>query len=191
MSSPSINTLPAVGGSRPPKICNKVVLPEPEAPTIATRSPEAISSSMPRSTSSVTGPWRKLLCSASARRTGGSNVMMQRLRGRGARSAPRGIERRERAQDERHAADARHVGPLDPGRQVAHAVHARIEEMRAEQALEPVHRGLHVMRAEDPEPRPERRPGEPDQYPLQRERREHVARTGAERAQDRDVALLL
>ena len=39
ISFPSINTFPDVGRSTPPIKCNKVDLPEPDAPTIATNSP--------------------------------------------------------------------------------------------------------------------------------------------------------
>jgi len=39
LSFPSINTLPLVGRSTPPIKCNKVDLPEPDAPIIATNSP--------------------------------------------------------------------------------------------------------------------------------------------------------
>ena len=35
---PLINTSPLLGWSKPPKVCNKVLLPEPELPTIATNS---------------------------------------------------------------------------------------------------------------------------------------------------------
>ena len=49
-SRPSRVTLPALGVSRPPSRCNSVLLPEPEAPTMATRSPRCTSRSMPGST---------------------------------------------------------------------------------------------------------------------------------------------
>ena len=50
-SSPSNQTLPVSGLSSVPKICSKVLLPAPEAPTILTTSPFLISTSTPFSTS--------------------------------------------------------------------------------------------------------------------------------------------
>ncbi len=82
-------TTPEVGGSRPPRICSSVVLPEPDAPTIAMRCAGATLRVTPRSTSSVSGPWRKLLQTLSARSTG--SVMAQRLSRSRARRAPRRI----------------------------------------------------------------------------------------------------
>ena len=47
------------GGPSPPTICRNVLLPTPEAPTIASISPLPISRSMPSRTVSVTGPLMK------------------------------------------------------------------------------------------------------------------------------------
>src|SRR5439155_8720702 len=121
---PAISTSPAVGRSSPPRICSSVVLPEPEAPTIATRSPGEIASATPCSTGSSTGPWRKLLWMPRASRTG--SLMPQSLRRRGAGGAPRRIDGRERAQREGHAAHLEHVDGLDVRGQIAHVVHARV-----------------------------------------------------------------
>src|ERR1700745_637886 len=131
MSRPPTRTWPELGGSRPPRICSSVVLPEPEAPTIATRSPGATASATPRSTSSTTGPWRKLLCTACASRT--LSLMAQRLRGCGARRTPRRVERGEHAQHQRNRAHLEHVDELHVGRQIAHVVNARVQKLRAEQ----------------------------------------------------------
>src|SRR5580700_3573504 len=120
MSRPAISTAPPLGASRPPRICNSVVLPEPEAPTIATRSPAATLSTTPCSTGSRTGPWRKLLCTACASRT--LSLMAQGLRRHGARRAPRRVDGRQHAQQERHAAYPEHVAPLYVRRQLAHVV---------------------------------------------------------------------
>ena len=39
MAEPAISTVPRVGRSSPPSSCSSVVLPDPEAPTMAMRSP--------------------------------------------------------------------------------------------------------------------------------------------------------
>src|SRR6185437_1907878 len=164
MSRPSTHTSPRVGRSRPPRICSSVVLPEPDAPTIATRSPVATESTAPRSTSRVTGPWRKLFDTSRASRTDdlllgpswaspplprgptrsrvssevapGNLLMPQRLRRSGAAGAPGRIDGRQRAQEECHAAYAQHVEALHVGRKIAHVVHPRIEELSMQQPLE-------------------------------------------------------
>src|SRR5262249_53573088 len=130
MSRPATRTTPELGGSRPPSICSSVVLPEPEAPTIATRSPGATVSAAPRSTSSTTGPCRKLLCTPCASRT--LSLMAQCLRRCSARGTPGRIDRGEHAQHECDRAHPQHIDELDISRQVAHVVDARIEELRAE-----------------------------------------------------------
>src|SRR4051812_3660603 len=48
---------PAVGCSRPPRICSSVLLPQPEGPTTATTSPEPTAKETPSSTSSVPKRW--------------------------------------------------------------------------------------------------------------------------------------
>ena len=58
MSLPATLTVPAVGLSSPPRICSSVVLPEPEAPMIARRSPARTARFTPCSTSRSIGPWR-------------------------------------------------------------------------------------------------------------------------------------
>src|SRR5271167_4640024 len=133
MSRPATATVPEVGASRPPRICSSVVLPEPEAPTIATRSPAAIERFTPSSTCSSSGPWEKLLCTPLALRT--VSFMPQGLRRGGARRAPRRVNRRQHAQEERYRAHLEHVGALDVGGQLAHVVDARIQELRPGEVL--------------------------------------------------------
>src|SRR5215472_11549713 len=126
MSRPVTSTAPLVGASRPPSSCSSVVLPEPDAPTIATRSPAATCSVAPSSTCSSTGPCRKLLQTSRASSTG--SLTPQGLRRGGARSAPCRIDGGERAQHEGHRAHLEHVHNLDVGGQVGHVVDARVEE---------------------------------------------------------------
>ena len=51
-----MRTSPAVGGSRPVRIFSKVVLPQPEAPVIATQSPAAMRRCTSRSTQGSSSP---------------------------------------------------------------------------------------------------------------------------------------
>src|SRR6516162_814018 len=118
MSRPATCTTPELGGSRPPRICSSVVLPEPEAPMIATRSPGDTSRTTPRSTSSTTGPWRKLLCTPCAAST--VSLMAQRLGRRGACRTPGRIDGSEHAQHERDRTYPQHVAKLHVRRQIAH-----------------------------------------------------------------------
>src|ERR1700751_4363331 len=178
MSRPAIITVPLVGASRPPRTCSSVVFPEPEAPTMATRSPAATLNDTPRSTGSSTGPWRKLLCTWRASRT--ASFMAQRLRRRGARRAPCRIDGRQRAQHEGHAAHLEHVESLDVGRQIAQVVDARVDELHPGEALERADESLEVVGQQRAKPRAEERPGEPDEDPLYGEGGEHVARRGPE-----------
>src|SRR5690349_18802930 len=58
MRRPSTTIVPAVGVSRPPIRLSSVVLPEPDGPMSATKSPRGMSRSMPCSTSIVSPPRR-------------------------------------------------------------------------------------------------------------------------------------
>ncbi|CFM08547.1 Uncharacterised protein [Bordetella pertussis] len=54
--TPSTLTVPLEGTSNRPRMCSKVLLPEPEAPTMATISPRATLSDTSLSTSMRAGP---------------------------------------------------------------------------------------------------------------------------------------
>src|SRR5579863_6274159 len=151
MSRPSMRTTPEVGRSRPPRICSSVVLPEPDAPTMAMRSAGATRSVTPRSTSRVSGPWRKFLQTASAVSTG--SVMTQRLGGCGARGAPGRIQGREHAEHKGDRAHPEYIEPLDVSGQLAHEIHARIQELRVQQALQSTDQRLEIVRHGDAERR--------------------------------------
>jgi beta-lactamase superfamily II metal-dependent hydrolase len=58
---PSNSTVPAVGRSRPPSNCSRVVLPCPVGPWIASHSPSAISASIGRIASTTAPPFRYCL----------------------------------------------------------------------------------------------------------------------------------
>src|SRR3954467_3932601 len=136
MSCPDTNTCPVVGRSRPPRICSKVVLPEPDAPTIAIRSPDAAAKLTPRSTSRFTGPCVKFFWTSRASNT--NSLMSQGLGGGGTRSAPRGINSRHRTQQEGDRADPHHVHPFHVARQLTHVINARVQEVRVQQPFQPL-----------------------------------------------------
>src|SRR5690348_3623802 len=140
---------------------------------MATRSPTAIESAAPRSTSSVTGPWRKLLDTSRASSTDdlllgpswaspppprgptrsrvssevapGNLLMSQRLRRSRAAGAPGRIDGRQRTKDECHTAHAQHIEPLHVGRKITHIVHPRIEELSMQQPLETADERLQIV----------------------------------------------
>jgi len=56
ISVPSMATVPAVGRSRPARMCMSVDLPEPDGPMTAVSWPRPISSETPRSASTATSP---------------------------------------------------------------------------------------------------------------------------------------
>src|SRR6202034_1110945 len=176
MSRPATSTTPALGRSSPPRICSSVVLPEPEAPMIARRSPRATTSSTPVSTSSVVAPSRKLrqtpraLSTASLPSLMTPSLMTQCLGRLDARSAPGRIQCRQRTQRKCHAADAQHITPFGIGRQIAHEVDLGIEKVGAQQALEPMHQRLEIGGKEQPERRPGAGAGQADERTLDRKR---------------------
>ena len=54
---PATWTSPAVGLSRPARMCISVDLPEPEGPMTAVRRPAVMSTETPRSASTAVSPW--------------------------------------------------------------------------------------------------------------------------------------
>src|SRR5687768_12263683 len=111
-SSPCTLTSPAVGWSSPPSRCSSVLLPEPELPTIATRSPAATSRSTPASTGTSTRPWRKVLRRLRHEIAGAGLFIAQRLHRVGLGRAPARVKRREERQQESHHCRDHHVGRL-------------------------------------------------------------------------------
>src|SRR6185295_15011900 len=115
-SSPSKHTAPLVGRSSVPTMCNNVLFPTPDSPTIATRSPAAISRSRSVRTRTTRGPstyslvkWR----SAIKWRL----FVADHLHGRQTRRLTRRVDGREEADQHRSARDERKVLAVDPHRQ--------------------------------------------------------------------------
>ncbi len=116
---PSTSTCPLDGLSSPPRICSSVVFAR-------TRTRRRSRAARPRGsrgsrtcrTSRVTGPCWNCLATSRASRT--DSVMSQSLGRRGSRRTPSGVDGSERAQKERHDADAYHVR-RSPRRRAAHS----------------------------------------------------------------------
>src|ERR1022692_5099112 len=132
MAEPAIPTVPLVGKSSPPNNCSNVVLPEPDAPTIAIRSPARTVIEAPRNTCSRTPPWMKSFARSTPSSTtllefgminGMLLVISQRFRRQQARSSPGGIESRGASQNEGDPANPHHVREPHVRRQVAHEIH--------------------------------------------------------------------
>src|SRR3569833_1475823 len=180
ISRPSTKTCPVVGRSSPPRICSKVVLPDPEAPTIAIRSPAPAAKFTPRSTSSVTGPCVKFFCTSRASNT--NSLMSESLGRRGPRCAPRRINRRHSTQQEGNGARAHDVQPLDVRWQITHVVDARIQEMGTERTYKRGNQGLQVVGEHGSEAGAEKCADEADHYPLDGECGENVGWAGTKGA---------
>src|SRR4030095_3131185 len=101
-ATPSTLTSPAVGVSSPPSRCSSVLLPEPDAPTIAMRSPAFTARSTPFSTGTGAGPLVYVFASPRHSRT---LLIPQRLRGIDARRLPGRIQRGEHGKHERDHGD--------------------------------------------------------------------------------------
>src|SRR5204862_4694834 len=136
----------AVGRSRPPRICSNVVLPEPEAPMMAIRSPARTRKFTPWSTVRSIGPWRNARVTPVASSTTSFmapsfmtlSLMAKGLSGQRAAGAPCRVDSRQRRQRQRRQRDLQHVGDADFGRQIAHDVHTRIQKLYTENTFDPV-----------------------------------------------------
>src|SRR6188768_3561865 len=145
-AAPWTRTSPAVGRSSPPSRCSNVLLPDPDAPTIATRSPTATSRSMPSSTGTSSGPLRYVLRRSRHATTGTAApaataglLIPQRVGGIHARGLEARIDRRDERQHERDRGDRDHVAALQVGRQIADVVNALVQELDVQRAFDRGH----------------------------------------------------
>src|SRR6516162_6622049 len=116
-SAPLTRTLPPVGASSPPRRWSSVLLPLPDAPTIAMRSPRAMASSTPSRTGTCSGPvtyvfLRPWHSSTAVDDGAAGSLIAQRLGGVHFRGAPRRIDRRDERQHERDDSDRHDVAAL-------------------------------------------------------------------------------
>src|SRR5258708_34581295 len=127
-STPSTRTLPPLGASSPPRRWSNVLFPEPDAPTIATRSPRATARSKPSNTGTSSGPLTYVFASARHSSTGGiagavaNSFIAKRFRGVDFRCAPRRVDRRDERQHERDDGDRDDIGALQIGGQLTDVV---------------------------------------------------------------------
>src|SRR5439155_14421187 len=191
----SMNTSPADGASKPPSRCSKVLLPDPEAPTTATRSPAPTSKSTPISTGTSSGPLRYVLrrprhpstdtCARAA-----SSFIPECLGRIHARRAPARIDRGGEREEQRDQRDGDHIAALQVGRQIADVVNGLIEKLNVERALDGGNDRIDIERGQHAGDDADQRADDADQHSLNHEDRQDRFRRRAERAQDRDVGLL-
>src|SRR3989337_1206185 len=112
-------------------ICNNVVLPEPEAPTMATRSAWPIERSTPERTSRVALPSRKRRTTPRHSRTRASFIPECLGRQR-ARAAPCRIYGGQQRENECDAANPDDVRDPELGRQIADEINVCSEKLDAE-----------------------------------------------------------
>src|SRR6266550_299864 len=139
--APSMNTSPADGASSPPNRCSNVLLPEPEAPTTAIRSPSRTSRSTPISTGTSSGPLRYVLrrpwhaSTATCARTL-SSFIPERLCRIDPRGTPARIDRCSEREEQRDQRNRDHIATLQIGRQIADVVNGLIEKLDVERVLD-------------------------------------------------------
>src|ERR1700744_6073926 len=147
---PSTSTSPEVNVSRPPMICSSVLLPEPDAPTMAKVSPRRSSKLTSLSTSVFRPPSPYVLAMFFARSktgwfTAGSfeavwfmkSLIAQRLRRLRARGAPRGIQGGQQRETEGDQGYPAHVRGQQLAGQFADVVDIRRQERHMEGVLDP------------------------------------------------------
>src|SRR6184192_2083990 len=173
---PCTITSPAVGASSPPSRCSSVLLPDPDAPTTATRSPGAMARSTPSSTGTSRGPPRYVLCRSRHSSTAATLFIAQRLRRIDSRRPPARIEGGEQRQGEGDRRDEDHVGLLHLRRQLADVVHALVEKLDPEHALDERHDRLDVEGEREAPGNAEQCSRRADQRALDHEDREDARR---------------
>src|SRR5450631_797245 len=148
IAAPWMRTSPEDGASRPPSRCSSVLLPDPDAPTTATRSPAPTRRSIPSSTGTSSGPLRYALVRPRHSRTGTLSFITQRLRRVDLGRAPARIDRRQQGERQRDDRNQHDVVAEQVRRQLADVVNALVQELDAEDALDEWHDGTDVEREE-------------------------------------------
>src|SRR5205085_7371551 len=155
-SSPAIRIEPSKPPSRRPTAWSKVDLPEPEGPSKATISPGAMSRSIPRRTSMVTSPWRKLRFKPRTASAGPvtESLIAEHLDRIGAGSLPRRVEGGEQAEQEghdHHRGDLERIGARG---QLGEEADRRVPEVLTGEPLDRVHRALAEIEEDHAEDQP-------------------------------------
>src|SRR5882762_7333979 len=183
MADPAISTVPPVGKSSPPRSCRSVVLPDPEAPTMAILSPARTLMDAPRNTRIFASPWTNSLARSFPSSTTAfefgiivpSSIVSQRFCGQQAGGAHRRIQGGEAGEHEGETANAHHVRRPHAGRQVAHEVHAGVQELESDDAFEPVYQILQVHGDGDAQQHADADSQQSDQAALHHEYRQDAA----------------
>src|SRR5208282_606291 len=176
---PCTRTSPAVGASSPPSRCNKVLLPDPETPTTATRSPAMTERSMPSSTGTSSGPLLYVFLKPRHSSTGAALFIAQRLRRIDPRRPPARVDRRQQGQHERDRRHRDHVAALHLRRQLADVIDALVEKLHAQQVLDERHDRVDVEGQQQAADDAEQRADRADQRALNDEDGENARRRRA------------
>src|SRR5690554_1015618 len=146
---------------------SSVVLPEPELPTMATRSPARSSRSTSCSTCRLWGPTAYSLLRLRHSKT--TSVITKSLRRFSTGCAPGRIQRGKEAHAQGRATDDDHVGPDQLGRKIADEVHIRAEKLDAQKAFKPGDHGRHIKGRQYPQDSPNQGADHTDHRPLDHE----------------------
>src|SRR5258706_2632545 len=144
---PPMTTSPLVAASNPPNRCSKVLLPEPDAPTIATCSPLAIERLTPSNTRTSTLPCRYTL--RKSRHDRAASLIAQRLGRIDFGGAVARVDGREQAHHEREKRRQQYVRRAQFGRQVADLVDVFRQELETEHVLDERHDDIYIQRERD------------------------------------------
>src|SRR5437870_13176755 len=206
-AAPWTSTSPSVGASSPPSRWSNVLLPDPDAPTTARRSPGCTARSMPSNTGTSSGPARYVFLSPRHSSTAVGSLLSgalrsamlglagllitQRLRRIYFGRPPAGIQRREQGQGQRDQRNQRDIATLQIRWQLADVVDGLVQKLDAERALDEWHHRADVERQRDTAGNAEQCANGADQRALNHEDRQYARRCCAKRAQDGDVGLLV
>src|SRR5690606_23354226 len=180
-SSPRNRTVPSVGLSSNPRMCNKVLLPAPEAPVTDTKSPLARSKSRSRKSSMRLPVSVKTLATPRNDRIG--SLMSYRLHGILSGRLEGRRQRGDAAQQVGQGEDGHHVEDAQVHRQDGDEVHVAGQADESELLL-----GPYADQAED---RADRRPQQPHHHAFVHEDAQDGPARRAHGAQDADPAGLV
>src|SRR2546430_546908 len=121
-SRPSNRTSPAVGGSRVPITCRKVLFPTPLGPTSEAISPPSSAKLAPRRTWISFSPSQYDLCTPRASTRGANSLLPEPVHRREAAGLGGGIERRQVAERERDGRHHQELRPVHVHRQVGDVI---------------------------------------------------------------------
>src|SRR5690606_33773965 len=139
---PASQTSPLVGVSRPPSMFSSVVLPEPELPTMATRSPACSRRSTFCSTCRLWGPTAYSLLRL--RHSNTTSVITKCLRRLCSGCASGQIQICKETYAQGRATDYNHMGPVELSRQIGGKVSIRAGKLDGHKVFKPGDQGRHV-----------------------------------------------